>query len=434
MNFFLKPVFHLILFCCVLSASVAVADESGLNLTEEEKAWLSAHPIIRIGIDAGYAPYSFLDKNGSFIGVAPDLISLISKKLGVKFEAIPGLTWPQIVQGSREHTLDIIATAVSTEERKTFLDFTQIYISTPLVIMTRSDDDRINSASDIDEMSVALVKGYSSSKRVIEEHSSAKIIQVNNPKEGLHAVSSGEADAYVGVLGINIYQAQKEGITNLKVAGNYDVVSNGQRIAVRNDWPILRDILDKSLDSITEEERKVIYDKWINVSYMEHVDYGLLWKIVLGFLVVMSLMYFHNRRLSIEIARRETVEKKLLEMNESLIKARDEADKANQTKSEFLSVMSHELRTPLTSIKGALGLLSGGVAVPLPEEAVHMLSIASENSDRLAMLVDDILDFEKFQSGGMIFQKTTIKVDRVDKQSTDTEQRVCRSVWGALSL
>ena len=55
-----------------------------------------------------------------------------------------------------------------------------------------------------------------------------------------------------------------------------------------------------------------------------------------------------------------------------------ETRRAQQLKDEFVSVVSHELRTPLTSIRGALGLLSGGVAGALPERAVQMLGIAEK--------------------------------------------------------
>jgi len=68
-------------------------------------------------------------------------------------------------------------------------------------------------------------------------------------------------------------------------------------------------------------------------------------------------------------------------------------------KSEFVSTVSHELRTPLTSIKGSLGLLLGGVAGPLPEQASQLVQIAQSNSERLISLVNDILDIEKLESG-----------------------------------
>jgi len=68
-------------------------------------------------------------------------------------------------------------------------------------------------------------------------------------------------------------------------------------------------------------------------------------------------------------------------------------------KDEFTSIVSHELRTPLTSIRGALGLLAGGVMGPVPEKGKRMLDIAISNTDRLVRLINDILDVERIAKG-----------------------------------
>jgi len=73
-------------------------------------------------------------------------------------------------------------------------------------------------------------------------------------------------------------------------------------------------------------------------------------------------------------------------------------------KSEFVSMVSHELRTPLTAIQGSLGLISGGALGPLPAPATRMLEIASISAHRLNRLVDDILDIERIESGGLVLQ------------------------------
>ncbi|MBM7797565.1 PAS domain S-box-containing protein [Microlunatus panaciterrae] len=68
-------------------------------------------------------------------------------------------------------------------------------------------------------------------------------------------------------------------------------------------------------------------------------------------------------------------------------------------KNEFVSVVSHELRTPLTSIRGALGLMAGGMGGPLNERGQRMVSLALESSERLTRLIEDMLDLERMESG-----------------------------------
>jgi len=76
-----------------------------------------------------------------------------------------------------------------------------------------------------------------------------------------------------------------------------------------------------------------------------------------------------------------------------------ERKKMERLKSEFVATVSHELRTPLTSIKGSLELVNAGVLGHVPEAASNMLSLAQKNTERLVLLVNDILDIEKLELG-----------------------------------
>jgi PAS domain S-box-containing protein len=87
----------------------------------------------------------------------------------------------------------------------------------------------------------------------------------------------------------------------------------------------------------------------------------------------------------------------------SVLQDISEFKRANQVKSEFVSMVSHELRTPLTSIRGSLGLVAGGVAGALPSAASNLIEIAKNNCERLIRLINDILDSEKIESGNIRF-------------------------------
>jgi signal transduction histidine kinase len=76
-------------------------------------------------------------------------------------------------------------------------------------------------------------------------------------------------------------------------------------------------------------------------------------------------------------------------------------------KNEFISTVSHELRTPLTSISGALGLMTHSMLGSLPDKAQGIVSIAYKNSQRLAVLINDLLDMEKLLAGKMYFDSKT---------------------------
>lgn len=72
-----------------------------------------------------------------------------------------------------------------------------------------------------------------------------------------------------------------------------------------------------------------------------------------------------------------------------------------QMQTDFISTVSHELRTPLTSIRGAISLFKGQALAPDSDEYKQILNIANNNTERLLMIINDILDIHKFESGKM---------------------------------
>ena len=94
-----------------------------------------------------------------------------------------------------------------------------------------------------------------------------------------------------------------------------------------------------------------------------------------------------------------------------------ERKEMDRMKNEFISTVSHELRTPLTSIRGSLGLLNSGTVGELPESASEMLKIASNNTERLLLLINDILDIQKIESGKMSFKFESVDLNLFIKQA-----------------
>ncbi|MBI5923441.1 MAG: CHASE domain-containing protein [Betaproteobacteria bacterium] len=96
-----------------------------------------------------------------------------------------------------------------------------------------------------------------------------------------------------------------------------------------------------------------------------------------------------------------------------------ERKKIERMKTEFISTVSHELRTPLTSIRGALALVAGGVVGELPAAVKPLVEIAHKNSERLILLVNDLLDMEKIEAGKMEFNASPLKLMPLLNQALD---------------
>jgi signal transduction histidine kinase len=104
-----------------------------------------------------------------------------------------------------------------------------------------------------------------------------------------------------------------------------------------------------------------------------------------------------NQRLEREAAERRRAEAALQLANRELAKL-------SELKSAFVSTVSHELRTPLTSIKNAIDLIRTGKAGPLTPHQVRFLDMAKRNQDRLAAIIDDLLDLSRIEAGRLEYR------------------------------
>jgi PAS domain S-box-containing protein len=80
----------------------------------------------------------------------------------------------------------------------------------------------------------------------------------------------------------------------------------------------------------------------------------------------------------------------------------------DRMKQEFVQMVSHDLRTPLTSVRGALSLLMDGAVDPSKPQGQKRILDAQANVDRLINLINDLLDIEKLESGGLTLAKVPV--------------------------
>jgi len=394
-------------------AVFAEPDES-LGLTKAERVWLKNHSVIRLASDISWPPFEWINSEMQYQGIAADYMKLIETKLGIRFEVDKTKPWSEVVAAVKKHELDVFSCVAKNPQREKFVNFTRPYLSFPMVIVTTNDVNYIDGIKGMQNMHVSVVQGYATHDYLVANHPEIKLHLVKTSAEGLQAVSQGKVDAYVDNIATATSIIQTKGLTNLKISGEMPIRYE-LSMAVRKDWPEFVNILQRALDSISDEQRKQIHNKWIGVRYEYGFDYSLFWKSLIVFLLIVGSLYLYNRKLSNEVTKRRLAEEKAIE-------ALNEADKANQAKSEFLSVMSHELRTPLTSIKGSLGLLLGGKIVEVPKKAQEMLDVANQNCDRLTLLINDILDTEKLLAGKLTFNNDTVVMGDLIQKATTANQ------------
>jgi signal transduction histidine kinase/CheY-like chemotaxis protein len=121
--------------------------------------------------------------------------------------------------------------------------------------------------------------------------------------------------------------------------------------------------------------------------------------------------HINNLALGLEKASRE--QKQAMD---ELIRTREEAERANNAKSEFLAMMSHELRTPMNGVLGMLQLME---TTKMTDEQAEYAALAMESTEHLLRVINDILDFSRFERDALELE--SISFNLADLISTSVQ-------------
>ncbi|WP_028581820.1 transporter substrate-binding domain-containing protein [Desulfogranum japonicum] len=236
-----------------------------VTLTSEERDWVQNHPVLRVSNEMDWPPFDFNQK-GQPMGLSIDVLDEIASRTGLHLQYVYGHAWHELQKMVENKDIDIVHSLTRSASREKFILFTTPYISNQMVVITAENAPVIKSVEDLQDKTVAVVEGYNQKDVLQKKFKDIHLLSVDSPLAALKKVSSGQADATVLFNGVASYLMHTHLLTNLKFVQEFSVEGEAPHelfIGVRNDWPILRSILQKGLDSLTHDEMNAIRRKWI---------------------------------------------------------------------------------------------------------------------------------------------------------------------------
>ena len=241
-----------------------VADRSTLlGLTEIERAWIAEHPVIRVHNEMDWPPFNF-NIDGEPRGFSIEIMNLVADTVGLQIEYVSGPSWQQFLDMIRSGELDVISNAASTAERQTYMNFTSTFFDQAVVVVVGDSISGISSVEDLRGRRVSVVEGFFHQEYMETNYPDAELVLVPNTLASLYAVLEGRADAMMSSYPVTRYLMERYSLTGLRVAAisrDAELISSNA-MAVRLDWPTLRDILQKGIDAQDEQEIAALRQKW----------------------------------------------------------------------------------------------------------------------------------------------------------------------------
>ncbi|MFP4584233.1 MAG: transporter substrate-binding domain-containing protein [Desulfococcaceae bacterium] len=289
-------------------------ERSGVvRLTRDEEAWLRKHPTLRVRLRADWPPLSEIDQNGDASGIYAEYLGLLEQRLGVRFDVVE-MPCDAVDEAARNRTIDLFPGRL-LPGRGGHLRFTRGFLEQPVVLINRVQTLFIRGLDDLAGKQVTFSPDCGVGRYLVDDYPGVNFVEAENDLAALEKVADGSADAFLGDLRSATYRIQKHHLPNLKIAVPTGYQDAPIRFAVRSDWPVLVDILNKALDSVTPAEHEAIRRRWAAVELNRWIDWPLALQAIamlgVGFTVVWGIFLFWNRRLGAEVAERKRVEKAL---------------------------------------------------------------------------------------------------------------------------
>jgi len=290
------------------------ATAGALNLTDDERDWLKAHPQLRLGVDASWPPFEFKGEGGAYQGLTTDYIHLIEERLDIKLNPIEPVNWTEVLQQAKAGQIDLLPGIMSTPERQAYLSFTRPYLDFPIVILAHEGGANPHNMKELYGLKIAVVENYAPHELLRSHHPDLNLVAMPNVSSTLEALATDEVDAVVGDLASSVWSLHQLKLQGLYVSGEtpyrYQLA-----MAVPRDQKILVGILDKVMADMSIAEKEAIQSRWLGnvlVSRTFWADlllYGL--PCILLLIAILATVIRINRRLSSEISQRVALEQEL---------------------------------------------------------------------------------------------------------------------------
>jgi len=317
-----------------------------IQISETEQKWINANHLIRYWVSTEAPPY-FYDKKQP-VGLAIDYAKIVcaTYKLNCEFKDQFTKTFSESIPFvGTESGPDAFMTGRFLPERLNYVLYTQKYLFSPWVIITRADSKSILTFQDLVGKKIIGVKGFVVNGMVKKDISNFEFIEKRTQLDALQALSSGVGDAYIADLVNATFMIAQYGLSNLKVAAPTEYPIQGESMMIRKDWPELVSLTDKVLSSLTEQDKQNLRTKWFSVrfDYGKWQTYFIYATLTVGVLFISLLLFaLWNKKLKKDKLQIEN----LLYERQSMISTLLKANKTVITGALSASI-AHELNQPL---------------------------------------------------------------------------------------
>ncbi|CCQ72861.1 transporter substrate-binding domain-containing protein [Magnetospira sp. QH-2] len=245
----------------------------GFFLTDVEKAWLQANPVLRFAVTNFISPVDIVDDNGNYSGLNADLIEILERQLGVEVSPTIFSKWDDVIKAVSQGKVEAAFSVSKTPEREKDLLFTEPYAYDPIILLNRENGPVIDQWPQLAGRTVSVLKGGAYAA-VAEPYlgDEGKIVTFDTEAEGIAAFAEGASEAHVSTLIMFGSEQKKMRLPGLTVALSKNVEGGALRLAVPKEKAILHRILARAVNTMPSREITDLRARWLAPPRVETVE------------------------------------------------------------------------------------------------------------------------------------------------------------------
>ncbi|MBR1579994.1 MAG: response regulator [Selenomonadaceae bacterium] len=375
---------------------------------------------LHVVTDADYAPYSYVDDEGEYMGMDVELIAEIANRLQMNLD-LKLLPWPEANRRFKNHKADLIMNVES-----------DMIINDPSIIATLPTTEKqyvVYGQHSISSVAELYGRRVASLHQVPGLGLDDEVSYIDSYEKIFQGLKVGEYEFAICPIQVGNEFLEKFELDDIQPS--YAVTHVYGTLAMHPEDTMLRVRINAVLIQMQQEGRLVELDrKWIshhyeNMTITEMIESRpwLMTSIVFSIFVVIILLlyivmqyrhtkmqdnFLHNLELNLQTIKEQRDQ--LDRQRDELIEAKDRAEKSNKAKSTFLFNMSHDIRTPMNAIIGYVEL-SNALQAPcatctrercpydIPKKLHDFLKKIGASSQHLLALINDVLEMSRIESG-----------------------------------
>lgn len=390
----LNPYFESDLYAKYYSTSASTTKPL---LTREEAEFIKSQPVITVGNIQDCAPVSdYNPETKEFSGITIDILNLISKETGLKFqyEPIPSDTCPSAYLESND--VNLVAGVFYDEELEDGkkLKLTQPFLTSSLAMVGKAN----KSFSPSNNLTMAIPKSFSLAKGYIKSiYPNFYIENMSSNDQCLEAVLNGSADVMLQNSYYISHKLQNPKYDSLEVIPAYYAQEDLCIASLRNtNNEMLISIISKTIDVLDKDEinKIVVNNSFADPYRLSFNDFFMKYKVLISTTSILVIICIWLLLMVAMLKQKHN--KELLKKNNQLTQAIEQAEHASHAKSDFLSRMSHEIRTPMNAIIGMTSLAANYIFDE--KRTLEYLNKISLSSKMLLNIINDVLDMSAIES------------------------------------